>query len=218
MDFDFLLVSKNEIMWGFLTTLNVSVVALILSLCLGILIAIFRISKNRLLKTIGSCYVEFLRNTPLLVQVYFFYFGLGVLGVNAFSRFWIGSFGLALYTSAYIAEIIRGGITSVHVGQFEAARSSGLTHIQTMRFVILPQAFRFILPSLGNQFINLVKNSAILAIIAGGDLLYVADNLTSEEPVGPVYLVTALLYLIITIPLSLGVNYLERRWRKQSRK
>src|SRR5690606_16928720 len=99
----------------------------------------------------------------------------------------------------------------------EAARSSGFTYAQAMRYVILPQAFKVVIPPVGNQFLNLVKNSSVLAIIAGGDLMYAADEASVEYDVIPIYLVIALLYLMITIPLSIGIHYLERNWVTQGK-
>ncbi|SFI59671.1 putative glutamine transport system permease protein [Thermoflavimicrobium dichotomicum] len=214
MDFSFLEVHKEDFIDGFLTTLSVSLVALVLSLIIGTIIAIFRISPLAILRAIGTAYVEFFRNTPLVIQVFFFYFGLASIHINL-SKFFVGSLGLAIYTGSFMAEAIRAGIQAVPKGQMEAARSSGLSYVQAMWHVILPQAFKLIIPPLGNQFINLVKNSSVLAIIAGTDLLYAADVAIANYDVTSVYVLVALLYLVITIPLSIGVNYLEKRWAKK---
>jgi putative glutamine transport system permease protein len=212
-DFSFLEYSQEDFVGGFMTTLEISLVALLLSLTLGTVIAVFRISGVRPLEWFGTSYVEFIRNTPLVIQVFFFYAGLPSVGIKL-PTFWVGSLGLAIYTSSYIAEVIRAGIQSVPKGQMEAARSSGLTYIQAMWYVILPQAFKLIIPPLGNQFINLVKNSSVLAIIAGGDIMYVADSVGAEIDITPVYIFVALMYLLLTIPLSLLVNFLEKRWAR----
>ncbi|RAL24369.1 amino acid ABC transporter permease [Thermoflavimicrobium daqui] len=214
MDFSFLEVHKEDFIDGFFTTLSVSLVALVLSLIIGTIMAVLRISHSKILRGIGTAYVEFFRNTPIIIQVFFFYFGLASIQINL-SKFMVGSLGLAFYTGAFMAEAIRAGIQAVPKGQMEAARSSGLTYIQAMWYVILPQAFKMVIPPLGNQFINLVKNSSILAIIAGTDLLYAADIAIANYDVTSVYVFVALLYLVITIPLSIGVNYLEKRWSKQ---
>lgn len=214
LDFSFLEGYEQDFIDGFLTTIEVSLFALVLSLALGTIIAVFRISGVKPLEWLGTAYVEFFRNTPLVIQVFFFYFGLSSIGIKL-PVFLVGSFGLSIYTASYIAEVIRAGIQSVPKGQMEAARSSGLTYIQAMWYVILPQAFKLIIPPLGNQFINLVKNSSVLAIIAGGDLLYAADVAGADGgDITPFYILVAVLYLTVTIPLSLGVNYLERRWSK----
>lgn len=211
MDFSFLEVYRESFINGFLITLTVSMTALVISLWIGIVIAMMRFSRMVVFEWIGTAYVEFFRNTPLIIQIFFFYFGLPSIGIDL-SKFTVGSLGLAIYTSAFIAEAIRAGIRSIDRGQMEAARSSGFTYTQAMRYVILPQAFKVVIPPVGNQFLNLVKNSSVLAIIAGGDLMYAADEAAVEYDVIPIYLVIAVLYLVLTIPISIGINVLERRW------
>lgn len=213
-DFSFLDYYQPQFIDGVLTTVEVSMVALLLSVIIGTIIAIFRISGNKVLGFLGAAYVEFFRNTPLVVQIFFVYYGLPSLGLDL-PKFWVGSLGLSIYTGAFIAEVIRAGILTVPKGQMEAARASGLSFIQTMINVILPQAFKIVVPPLGNQFINLVKNSSILTLIAAGDILYQADSAIAEYSAVPVLIFTAALYLCLTIPLTLGVNALERYWAKQ---
>ncbi len=123
-----------------------------------------------------------------------------------------GTIALSIYTASFIAEAIRAGIQSVPKGQMEAARSSGLSYLQAMKTIILPQAIKIVIPPIGNQFINLVKNSSILGIIAGLDLMYFGDIVSSRTFVTfDVYIFVGLFYLVLTIPLSLGVWYLEKR-------
>jgi aspartate/glutamate/glutamine transport system permease protein len=199
---------------GFANTLKASVLALIGSLVIGIIIAIFRIAPIRPLNWVGTVYVEFIRNIPLILIVFVFFVGFPAIGIR-FNPFTAGTLGLTVYTAAFIAEVIRSGILAVPKGQMEAARSSGLTYLQTMRYVILPQAIKIVIPPLGNQFINLVKNSSVLGVIAGLDLMYFGDLISSETFVTfDVYIFVALFYLVLTIPLSLGVGYLERRLAK----
>jgi putative glutamine transport system permease protein len=196
---------------GFKVTLMISLLALIGSFFIGAIIAVMRIVPIAPLRWIATAYVEFFRNIPLLVIVFFFYIGTPSLGLQL-SGFTAGTIGLTIYTSAFIAEAIRSGILSVPKGQMEAARSSGLNYGQTMRMVILPQAIKIVVPPIGNQFINLVKNSSILALIAGTELMYQADLISAKTyVVFDVYIFVALFYLVITIPLSLGVSYLEKR-------
>ena len=196
---------------GFLNTLQISLIALIGSFILGAAIAICRISPLKVLNWFGTAYVEFIRNIPLLVTIFFFYYGLNAFGINL-DGFISGTIGLTIYTSSFIAEAIRAGIQSVPKGQVEAARSSGLSYIQTMILITLPQAIRIVLPSMGNQAINLVKNSSILAVVAGMDLMYFADSVNSATyQTLSVYTIVALLYLIITLPLNFLVMYMERR-------
>lgn len=196
---------------GFLNTLQASIIALIGSFVLGTLIAIMRISPMKPLNWLGTAYVEFIRNIPILLIVFLFFLGPSALGLSL-SGFAAGTIGLTIYTAAFIAEAIRAGIQAVPKGQTEAARSSGLTYGQTMSSIILPQALKMVIPALGNQFLNLVKNSSVLSVVAGLDLMYYADLISTKSFVTfSVYIFVALFYLIITIPLSFGVAYLERR-------
>lgn len=207
-----ILINYFDMYWdGFKVTLMISLVALIGSFFIGAIVAVMRIVPFAPIRWIAIAYVEFFRNIPLLVIVFFFYVGTPSLGLH-FSGFTAGTIGLTIYTSAFIAEAIRSGILSVPKGQTEAARSSGLNYGQTMRMVILPQAIKIVVPPIGNQFINLVKNSSILALIAGTELMYQADLISAKTyVVFDVYIFVALFYLIITIPLSFGVSYLEKR-------
>lgn len=201
---------------GFLNTIKASVLALIGSFVLGTIIAIFRISGVKLLQWFGTAYVEFIRNIPILIVVLFFSWGLPSIGVKL-DGFAAGTLGLTVYTSAFIAEAIRAGIQSVPKGQSEAARSAGMTYIQTMIHVILPQAIKLVIPPLSNQFINLIKNSSVLTIVAGLDLMYFSDKISSETYViFSTYIFAAMFYLVLTLPMSYGASVLERKWAKNS--
>jgi putative glutamine transport system permease protein len=211
LDFTILIDYFDMYWYGFKITLKASVIALISSFFIGAFIAVMRITPIAPLRWIGTAYVEFFRNIPLVIIAFFIYFGTPVIGL-VFTGLTAGASALSIYTSAFIAEAIRSGILSVPKGQMEAARSSGLSYIQTMRMIILPQAIKIVIPPIGNQFINLVKNSSILALIAGGDLMYQADLISSKIfDVFSVYIFVAMFYLVLTIPLSLGVGYLEKR-------
>lgn len=202
---------------GFIHTVESSVMALIGSFLLGTLIAIMRISPYKPLNWLGTAYVEFIRNIPLLLVVFFFFLGLPSLGIPI-DGFTSGTLGLMVYTASFIAESIRAGIQTVPSGQTEAARATGLTYMQTMLHIVLPQAIGIVLPSISNQFINLVKNSSILAVVAGLDLMYYADLINSDTflPL-TVYTLVALFYLVLTLPLSMAVHYMERRFRSAGR-
>jgi putative glutamine transport system permease protein len=211
LDFSILTENLDMYLLGFKNTIMSSLVALVSSLILGVLIAIMRIAPIKPLNWLGTAYVEFIRNIPLLIITFFFFLGLKLSGLYA------GTLALTIYTSSFIAEAIRAGILSVPKGQMEAARSSGLTYGQAMRLVILPQAVKIVIPPLGNQFINLVKNSSILAVVAGLDLMYHGDLISSRTfVVFDVYIFVAVFYLILTIPLSFGVGYLEKRLAKSN--
>ncbi|MCM3000236.1 MULTISPECIES: amino acid ABC transporter permease [Paenibacillus] len=202
---------------GFIHTIEASVLALIGSFVLGVIIAVMRISPIRVLNVIGTVYVEFIRNIPLLLVVFFFFLGIPSLGLPL-DGFTSGTLGLMVYTASFIAEAIRAGIQSVPAGQTEAARATGLSYIQTMLHIVLPQAIKIVLPAIGNQFINLVKNSSILAVVTGMDLMYYADLINSDTflPL-TVYTIVAVFYLVLTLPLSFAVHYMERRFRSADR-
>nr|WP_235918338.1 amino acid ABC transporter permease [Paenibacillus lutrae] len=196
---------------GFGNTVLVSLLSLVLSFLLGSLIAVLRISPIKILRIVSAAYVEFVKNIPLLLIIFFFYYGSSELGLSL-DGFTAGTIGLTIYTSAFIAEAIRAGILAVPKGQTEAARSSGLTYGQTMIHIVLPQAIKIVVPPLGNQFLNLIKNSSILGVIAGMDLMYFGDLINSDTlDTVNVYIGVALFYLVLTVPLSFGVRYLEIR-------
>ncbi|WP_034538346.1 amino acid ABC transporter permease [Carnobacterium inhibens] len=196
---------------GFLNTLYSSIIALFFSLIIGTLMAIFQLSKTKWIKGLANAYVEFFKNIPLLIIVMFFYV---VVPLYWFSidGFVAGTIGLTIYTSAFIAETVRAGIMGVPKGQTEAGLSTGLTQNETMRYIILPQAFKIVIPPLGNQFINLVKNSSVLAMVTGLDLMYQGDLIASETfNTFDSYILIGLIYLIITLPLTYLMSYIERR-------
>ena len=211
VDFSLLLDNMDLFLEGFRTTIVASLIALLGSFLLGTVLAVFRIAPVKPLNWLGTAYVEFFRNIPLLIIAFFVYIGLPSVGIRL-DGMTSGVIALIIYTSAFIAEAIRAGILSVPEGQMEAARSSGLSYNQAMTLVVLPQAIKIVIPPLGNQFINLVKNSSILGIIAGLDLMYYGDLISLKTyVVFDVYILVGLFYLVLTIPLSLGVGYLEKR-------
>lgn len=201
---------------GFKITIYSSILALLFSLIIGTLMAIFQLSKNKLISGLAKAYVEFFRNIPLLIIVMFFYVVVPLYWIS-FDGFQAGTIGLTIYTSAFIAETVRSGIQTVPKGQTEAGLSAGLTYSQTMCYIVLPQAFKIVVPPLGNQFINLVKNSSILAIVAGLDLMYQGDLIASETfNTFDTYIIVGLFYLVITLPLSYLMVYLEKKWAVRS--
>jgi putative glutamine transport system permease protein len=130
-----------------------------------------------------------------------------------FDGFQAGTIGLTIYTSAFIAETVRSGIQTVPKGQMEAGLSSGFTYSETMRYIVLPQAFKIVIPPLGGQFINLIKNSSILAMVAGLDLMYQGDLVANATFITfETYIIVGIFYLILTLPLSYLMAYLEKRW------
>ncbi|MGN7456003.1 amino acid ABC transporter permease [Paenibacillus pasadenensis] len=211
MDFSFVGSYSGDFLEGFKNTIYASLLGLAGSFVLGLVLAVMRIAPWKALRAIGTAYVEFFRNIPLLLVVYIFYLGLPSLGADL-DGFASGTLGLMIYTSAFIAEAVRAGIQSVPAGQMEAARSTGLSYVQAMRLVILPQAVRIVIPPITNQFLNLVKNSSILGVVAGFDLMYFADNVNSYTfQTMETYMVAAAFYLILTVPLAYATNVLERK-------
>lgn len=209
--------------WAF--TLKVVLAGLALSLALGTLLGVFSTTRSKVLRAISRVYVEFYQNTPLPVQVFFMYTAgpqvlqaiTGAASPVRIAPFALGVLGVGLYHAAYVSEVIRTGIESVPKGQMEAALSQGFTRVQGYIYVILPQTFKVILPPLCNQALNLVKNTSVLALIAGGDLMYNADNYVSTYGYLQGYIMCCLLYFIICFPLALLVQYLERRSKRRPR-
>ncbi|GAB6093342.1 amino acid ABC transporter permease [Furfurilactobacillus curtus] len=201
----------NELLTGLGWTLLSSILALFFSLIIGSLFAIMQVTESKSARVIARIYVEVFRNIPLLVITSFFYLVIPmyIVKVNGFTA---GTIGLTIYTSAFIAETVRSGIQSVDSGQMEGARANGLTFWQAMRYVVLPQAFRLVIPPLGNQFVNLVKNSSVLAFVAGFDLMYQANNIASTtfDTINS-YMVVGVIYLFITMPISYYMRHLEKR-------
>lgn len=202
---------SGQLLVGLGWTIFSSVIALFFSLIIGTIFAIMEVVPSKVARVIGRAYVEILRNIPLLVITMFFYLVIPIYVVKI-DGFTAGTIGLTLYTSAFIAETIRSGIQSVSGGQMEGARSTGMTYWQAMRYIILPQAFKIVIPPLGNQFVNLVKNSSVLAFVAGFDLMYQANSIASAtfDTINS-YLVVGVLYLIITLPLSYYMQHLEKK-------
>lgn len=199
--------------WGWLVTLGIAAVALPASTLLAVALALARRSRWLPLAYVARFYVELARGTPLLVQIYLYFYVFGqVLGIG--NRYVLGPLILAAFSGAYLSEIIRAGIESVGRSQLESARAIGLTNRQTYRFVIFPQAIRQILPGMAGQFVSLVKDSSLLSIIALNEFTQAASNVNAvtTSPFES-FLPLAFGYLLLTLPLSLWTQSLERRWR-----
>ena len=201
----------NDFIVGFGWTLLSSILALIFSFIVGSIFGILEVVPNRFLRAVGNGYVEIFRNIPLLIITMFFYLVIPmyVVKINGFTA---GTIGLTIYTSAFIAESVRAGINSVDKGQMEAARANGMTFNQSMTHIVLPQAYKYVLPLLGNQFVNLVKNSSILAFVAGFDLMYQGNIIASRTfQTINTYIIIAVFYLIITMPISYYMQALDKK-------
>ena len=191
---------------GFIMTLKIAVSGLLLALILGVIFG-------------SLSYVEFIQNTPLALQVLFYYSVLPIILSSTASgsgiripKFVLGVIGVGIYHGAYISEVIRTGIEAIPKGQSEAAASQGFSYLETMYYIILPQTVRIIMPPLANQALNLVKNTSILAMVAGMDLMYFTDSWGADRGYfAQAYLTSAVLYFIICFPLARLARYLEIR-------
>ena len=212
---------------GLATTIQVTVMALALGIVLGVLVAVIRTAhdqqrpgqRNFLLGVVNlvcKIYVTVIRGTPMLVQLMIMGF---VIFKSSRNFALVGALSLGINSGAYVAEIIRGGLMSLDVGQSEAGRSLGLNYMDTMRFIVVPQAFKAILPSLGNEFIVLLKDTSLISVIAGKEIVYFARAIITKtyEPMFP-YLITAAMYLIMVLIFSWLQGRLERRLRESDRR
>lgn len=205
-------VSVLPFLWqGALITVGFALAAMLLGLPLGFAVALARRAPFRPLQWLAAVYVSFMRGTPLLVQIFVIYYGLPSFGITL-DPVSGGIIALSLNVAAYVSETIRAAIGAVGLGQAEAARALGLAPGQTMRFVVLPQALRIALPSLGNSFIGLVKDTSLVSVITVTELLRSAQLVVARtfEPFGP-YLAAALVYWLISSVLSVVQTRLERR-------
>lgn len=205
-----------NLLQGAIVTLKLTIISISLGLICGSLIGIARLSPLFYLRFIARAYVDFFRGTPLLVQIFMIYFGLPAIlqkfGLTfSFDRLVAAIIALSLNNAAYNAEIVRAGIQSIDRGQTEAAQSLGLKPVQIMRLIIFPQAFRRMLPAFANQFISLLKDTSLVAVIGYEELfrrgqLVVASNYRSFE----IYAIVALIYLVMTLVFSQGFSFLEK--------
>ncbi len=202
----------GELIEGLLFTFKISGVSLVLALAIGLATALLRLSDSFMGRILTRLYLEVIRNTPLVVQIYLLYFVIGpILGLGRFAS---AVMALSLFEGSYISEIFRAGIVSLHKGQWEAAYSLGLSRFDMYRDVILPQAIRRILPPLTGEVISLIKNTSLVSLVALSDLalqarVVAADTFLTFE----VWFTTAVIYLAITVPLSVIVHTMEKRFK-----
>lgn len=198
---------------GFSTTLTLTLVSAAIALVLGTILAAFRVSPVPPLRWLGAAYVELVRNTPLTLLFFFFIFVTPSLGYVIGSFFAAAVIACSVYTAAFVCEAVRSGINSVGVGQAEAARAIGLTFNQSLRLVVMPQAFRTVVPPLINIFIALTKNTSVAGGFATTELFAIGKRLSTGNPADVVWVLAgvAVCYLIITIPSGLLAGFVERR-------
>ena len=205
-----------DLLWqGALVTLLVASLGLVFALALGTVIGVMSASHWKVPRALARVWVEFFQNTPLLIQVFMLYNLIPILYPGLFIPvIVIGIVGVGMYHGAYIGEVVRAGIQSIGRGQLEAALSQGFTYIGAMRHIIIPQAMRIVLPPLTNQAVNLIKNTSVIAIIAGGDLMYAGDSFAGRYGhYGPTYILVGLGYFLLCFPLAVLTRRLEDRVR-----
>ena len=214
MDFRFDLIAEYApfFLKGTLLTIGFSIVGIIFGTILGLLIGLGEMMRNKTLAAPFRVYVTLFRGTPLLVQIMIIHFGVVPLFTGETNGYITGFVSLSLNSAAYVAEIFRAGIQSLDRGQMEAARSLGMTHVQAMKKVIIPQAFKRMIPALGNEFIVLIKDSSLVSVVAAPELMYWGQAMQGQyyrtwEP----YLTAAFIYLVLTLTCDYLLRRLERR-------
>src|SRR5450830_1191589 len=213
-DFSPVLQGWPDLMHGALVTVEITASSLLLGCVLGLLVGLGRLDRSKRWRY-GICttYVTFIRGTPLLVQLFLLFFGLPQFDI-LLPAFVCGVLGLGIYSGAYVSEIVRGAIQSIDRGQMEAARSLGMSSAKAMRTIILPQAIVRMIPPLGNEFIALIKNSALVSLLTIADLMHEGQKIISVSYRSlEVYIAVALVYLVLTTATSMALQKVEKRLR-----
>ena len=199
---------------GLDTTVTVAIGSLIFALVFGLVVALMRVSRWRVLRVVATAYIEFIRGTPALVQLFVIYFGLPDAGITP-TPLQAAIIGLGVNGAAYLAEIYRAGIEAIHKGQMEAALTLGMTPARAMQYIILPQALRTMLPPMTTFAITLLKDTALVSVVAAPEIMFYARNLVTESYQSMyVYLIVAIIYLSMTIPMARVAAALERSKRR----
>ena len=203
-----------QLLLGARTTIIITIIAVAIGLVLSFFLALGKMSKNPLLNKPCSAYIFFFRGTPLLIQIYFIYFGLPQFNpaLTIKSAFVAALIAYTLNSAAYLAENIRAGIQSIDRGQYEAAKALGMTYRQTMQLIILPQTVRRLIPPVGNEFIMVLKDVSLVAIIGLSDLTKVTRAISSSQATALVYIPAMVIYLIITAFFSFIFNRMEKKY------
>ena len=217
-NFDLVVNSFPLLLVGAGVTIKITALSVALGVVIGLFVGIARISRIKLLRVLAAIYVDFFRGTPLLVQIFLVYFALPVITGQRVDPFVAAIGSCGINSGAYVAEIFRAGIQSSDKGQMEAGRSLGMTWVQTMRYIIVQQAFKRVIPPLGNEFIALLKDSSLVSVIGFEELtrrgqLIIAKTYGSLE----IWLSVAVIYLAMTLTISRFVAYLERRYKTDDR-
>ena len=211
IDWDIIVKSIPLLAEGIVVTLQVSAIAAVLGLLLGVICGLGALSRSRPVRWIVTAYVDFIRGTPLLIQIFLVFFALPMVGIR-FDEFWAGVIALSLNAAAFVAEVVRGGVGSIEKGQTEAAKAIGMRHSQVLVFILLPQAYRQMVPPLTNELISLVKNSSLLSVISVYELTRAGQAIISVHFVPfEIYTLLALYYYALIKALSWLSIQLERR-------
>ncbi len=215
LDFGLVFDNMDSLLRAVLVTISLAFLAEFFGIVLGLGLSLLKISRSRLLSAPAKLYIDVFRGTPLLVQITIIYFTTASVGLRFTSLFFAGLVALSLNAAAYVAEIFRSGIQSIDRGQMEAGRASGLSYAKTMRYIIVPQAFRRVIPPLTNEFVMLIKDTSLVSVIGLAELLRAARVLQSETFNGTPLIAAALIYLAICLPLIYLTNALERRLNRR---
>src|SRR6476620_9415055 len=196
---------------GAMTTIELTILSMALALVAGLALALMRLSRSPLLRSLSGAYIEIIRGTPLLVQLFIIYYGLPQYGIRL-EAFVAGVIGLSMNYSAYLAEVYRAGILAIDKGQWEAGGSIGLSRAALLQYVIIPQAARIVLPPIGNYFISMLKDSALVSTISIVELMRAAQlRVAITFRAMDIYLVAALIYFLMSYPCSVFIRYFECR-------
>ena len=217
-NFDLVVTSFPLLLLGAGVTIKITAMSVALGVLIGLFVGIARICRVKPLRFLAAVYVDFFRGTPLLVQIFLFYFAVPVITGQRIDPYVAAVGSCGINSGAYVAEIFRAGIQSIDKGQMEAGRSLGMTWVQTMRYIIVPQAFKRVIPPLGNEFIALLKDSSLVSVIGFEELtrrgqLIIAKTYGSLE----IWISVAVIYLAMTLTISRFVAYLERRYKTDDR-
>ena len=206
---------------GIICTISLSALTVLFGFILALMLALMRMSKSRILRCVSSCYVELFRATPMMVQVLLIYNvafagillpNFKIFGLIRFERFLPGVVALSLNSGAYLSEIIRSGIQSIDLGQTEASRSLGMNRVQTMRYIVLPQAIKNILPAIANEFVTIIKESSICWVIGVQEIMSAVNSIKAATySIGEALIVATVIYFCLTFPTSKLIEYFERK-------
>ena len=212
LDFSAVIPRMGMFLAGARYTLMASVMAIFFGTILGTIIGVLRVAPLRPVKAAAACYIYVIRGTPVLIQLFFIYFGLPAVGINL-SALASGVTGLSLNAGGYVGEIVRGGIEAIPAGQWEAGKVLGMSYAKSMRHIVLPQAMRNMLPAFGNEFVTLIKESSLLSTLAIAELTMVGQQVRSVTYASfETFIIVGAIYLLMTSVTGLGVRYIEKRW------